>query len=73
MNLKKSSSLFNHLAPFAASSVLANPGFAAGPPAEAAAFLAVGEGLEASLYASEPMMLSPSSIDIDHLSRVWVC
>ncbi len=25
------------------------------------------------LFASEPMMLSPSSIDIDHRGRVWVC
>ncbi|MBE2284666.1 MAG: NPCBM/NEW2 domain-containing protein [Prosthecobacter sp.] len=25
------------------------------------------------LFASEPMMLSPASIDIDHRGRVWVC
>jgi len=38
--------------------------------------LDVAEGLEATLFASEdskPAMLNPTSIDIDHLSRVWVC
>ena len=29
--------------------------------------------LNVQLFASEPMMLSPSSIDIDHRGRVWVC
>ncbi|MCA8998048.1 MAG: DUF1080 domain-containing protein [Planctomycetaceae bacterium] len=29
--------------------------------------------LEADLFASEPMMTNPASIDIDHLGRVWVC
>lgn len=29
--------------------------------------------LAVQLFASEPMMLSPSSIDIDHRGRVWVC
>ena len=38
--------------------------------------LDVAEGLEATLFASEdskPAMLNPTSIDIDHLGRVWVC
>ncbi|MFT5109598.1 MAG: putative membrane-bound dehydrogenase-like protein, partial [Pseudoalteromonas tetraodonis] len=43
------------------------------PPEKAVESLDVGEGLEATLFASEPMLLSPSSIDIDHLGRVWVC
>ena len=43
------------------------------PPEKAVESLDVGEGLEAKLFASEPMLLSPSSIDIDHLGRVWVC
>ena len=29
--------------------------------------------LNATLFASEPMMTNPASIDIDHLGRVWVC
>ena len=43
------------------------------PPEKAVANLDIGDGLETTLFASEPMMLSPSSIDIDHLGRVWVC
>ncbi|MFN0077055.1 MAG: PVC-type heme-binding CxxCH protein [Prosthecobacter sp.] len=29
--------------------------------------------LTVQLFASEPMMLSPASIDIDHRGRVWIC
>ncbi len=29
--------------------------------------------LEVSLFASEPMMVNPTNIDIDHMGRVWVC
>jgi len=29
--------------------------------------------LQVQLFASEPMMFSPSSIDIDARGRVWVC
>ncbi|MFT5854505.1 MAG: hypothetical protein ACI8XO_001749, partial [Verrucomicrobiales bacterium] len=43
------------------------------PPEKAVESLDVGGGLETTLFASEPMLLSPSSIDIDHLGRVWVC
>ncbi len=42
-------------------------------PEDAVASLDVHPDLEASLWASEPMMLSPSAIDIDHRGRVWVC
>jgi putative membrane-bound dehydrogenase-like protein len=42
-------------------------------PAEAVANLDVHPDLEARLYASEPMVLSPSSIDVDERGRVWVC
>ena len=42
-------------------------------PATAVASLDVHPELEATLFASEPMLLSPSSIDVDHLGRVWVC
>lgn len=34
--------------------------------------LDIGEGLEATLFASEPIMYSPSNCDIDHLGRIWV-
>lgn len=42
-------------------------------PNTAAAGFDVAEGVEAQLWASEPMMLSPTSIDVDSLGRVWVC
>lgn len=35
--------------------------------------LTVHPDLDATLFASEPMMFSPTDIDIDHLGRVWVC
>ena len=43
---------------------------------DAVSGLDVAEGLEATLFASEasnPPMLNPTSIDIDHLGRIWVC
>ena len=39
----------------------------------AVAGLEVAEGLEATLFASEPMFLNPTNIDIDARGRVWVC
>lgn len=35
--------------------------------------LTVNDDLEAMLFAAEPMMYSPSNIDVDHKGRVWVC
>lgn len=48
-------------------------GGASRDPVDALDALTVGEGLAASLFAAEPMLLSPSAIDIDHRGRVWVC
>jgi len=48
----------------------------AGPerePAHALAGLDVGTGLKAQLFAAEPLLLSPSNVEVDHLGRVWVC
>jgi putative membrane-bound dehydrogenase-like protein len=39
----------------------------------AVAGLDVASGLEATLFAGEPMLLSPADIDVDHRGRVWVC
>ena len=33
----------------------------------------IADGLEASLFASEPMLVNPTNIDIDHKGRIWVC
>ncbi len=40
---------------------------------EAVAALDVYPGMEAILFASEPMIGSPTNIDIDRKGRVWVC
>lgn len=40
---------------------------------DAVAALDVAPGLRLQLFASEPQMLSPTSIDVDHMGRVWVC
>ena len=42
-------------------------------PAEAPATLATPDDLEATLFASEPLLTSPSDIDVDAAGRVWVC
>ncbi len=42
-------------------------------PEEAIAGLDVADDLEVTLFAAEPMLLSPANIDVDHRGRVWVC
>lgn len=42
-------------------------------PEDAVAGFEVHPELQVQLFASEPMMFSPSSIDIDARGRVWVC
>lgn len=42
-------------------------------PKFAVAGLDVAEGMEATLFASEPTISNPTSIDVDHRGRVWVC
>src|SRR5215475_12269157 len=54
-------------------SFAANPS-GIGPDAavEAAKKFTVSEGLEATAFASEPMVRNPTDIDIDERGRVWV-
>lgn len=42
-------------------------------PKYAVAALDVAPGLEATLFASEPMLTNPTNIDVDARGRVWVC
>ena len=42
-------------------------------PLDAVAGLEAHPSLQATLFAAEPMTLSPANIDVDHLGRVWVC
>lgn len=40
---------------------------------KALATMTVSDGLELSLWASEPLFVNPTCIDVDHRGRVWVC
>src|SRR5262245_55995331 len=42
-------------------------------PANAVANLEVHPELQATLFASEPMITNPVNLDIDHRGRVWIC
>ena len=42
-------------------------------PADAVAGLDIAEGLEGTLFASEPGLRSVTNLDIDDRGRVWVC
>ncbi|WP_435019854.1 PVC-type heme-binding CxxCH protein [Tundrisphaera sp. TA3] len=42
------------------------------PPERATAMLRPAEGLEATLWAAEPMVENPTNMDIDSRGRVWV-
>jgi len=42
-------------------------------PANAVANLEVHKDLQATLFASEPMLTNPTNLDIDHRGRVWLC
>jgi putative membrane-bound dehydrogenase-like protein len=51
----------------------ANPSGVGFPAAlEAARRFSVGEGLEASAFASEPMVRNPTDMDVDERGRVWI-
>jgi putative membrane-bound dehydrogenase-like protein len=43
------------------------------PPEKAERSFTVTAGLEFKLWASEPLFVNPTCMDIDHKGRVWVC
>jgi putative membrane-bound dehydrogenase-like protein len=43
------------------------------PPDKAVSTMKVADGLQIELFAAEPMLINPTSIDVDHKGRVWVC
>ncbi|GMW03514.1 MAG: hypothetical protein AMXMBFR84_46480 [Candidatus Hydrogenedentota bacterium] len=47
--------------------------FAQKEPAESLALMKPAEGLEVTLFASEPDLYNPTMIDVDAYGRVWVC
>lgn len=43
------------------------------PPEKALATMQTAPGVQVELFAAEPLLLNPTSIDVDQLGRVWVC
>src|SRR4051812_44259803 len=43
------------------------------PPQKALESLVVAPDLQVELFAHEPDLINPTSIDVDHRGRVWVC
>ncbi len=41
-------------------------------PSDALKALKVADGFQVELFAAEPMLINPTSIDIDHKGRLWV-
>lgn len=52
--------------------LFAAPLFAQKSPEETVKSFTVAEGLQVELFAAEPMVINPTSMDVDHLGRVWV-
>ncbi|HEX8910811.1 MAG TPA: PVC-type heme-binding CxxCH protein, partial [Humisphaera sp.] len=48
------------------------PALAQKAPEETVKSLKVADGLEATLFAAEPMLVNPTNIDVDARGRVWV-
>ena len=42
------------------------------PPDKAVESLKAADGLQVELFAAEPMVINPTSMDVDHKGRVWV-
>src|SRR6476659_5170335 len=52
--------------------LFAAPSLAQKSPEETVKSMTVADGLQVELFAAEPMLVNPTSIDVDHLGRVWV-
>src|SRR5713226_9398241 len=61
------------LVPFALLLLLPVAAPAQVPPEKVESTFTVAEGLEIKLWASEPLFVNPTCMDIDHKGRVWVC
>src|SRR5262245_7493989 len=42
------------------------------PPDKVLATMKPGDGVQVELFAHEPMVINPTSMDVDHKGRVWV-
>ena len=64
-----------HMAGFASPGLAGGwhaPALAQVSPEKSAALMKPAAGLEATLWAAEPMLVNPTNIDIDSRGRVWV-
>ena len=57
---------------FASSFASAQPKSGPLSPEDALKALKVADGFQVELFAAEPMLINPTSIDVDHKGRVWV-
>ena len=64
--------LSRFLPPLVCLAALATSALAQKSPEETVKSFKVAEGLEATLWASEPDMVNPTDIDVDDRGRVWV-
>src|SRR5882672_11500683 len=73
MTMKKISLLIGPLALAASTVFAANPA-GVGPEAarESVKDFTVADGLDVSVFASEPMVRNPTDMDIDTRGRVWI-
>jgi putative membrane-bound dehydrogenase-like protein len=65
------SPILTRLAPLALL-LTVTPAHAQVGPADSARQVQAAEGLEATLWAAEPMVVNPTTIDVDSRGRVWV-
>ncbi len=64
---------WSRLLAVALAAFLPHPAAAQVPPEKAESTFKVSDGLEMKLWAAEPLLVNPTSMDVDHLGRVWVC
>src|SRR5215472_14550208 len=57
----------------AACCLLPTAAWAQVPPEKAVSTFTTVPGLEIRLWASEPLFVNPTCMDVDHKGRVWVC
>src|SRR5437868_6599644 len=69
----KISSLLKAVAAASASMLISDCVIAQVSPDASMKTFKVADGLEVSLFASEPMFSNPTNIDVDAYGRVWVC
>lgn len=72
MTIRRLPSTFSLVAIVIFEQVIATAVVCQHPPAEALRRLAADPTIEATLFASEPMIANPSAIDVDTRGRVWV-